>query len=320
MRPSVTVFVALVVSSSWACGGVTTVRGEVVHPAAVPMRSFPRAWVVAGVTPQERSLAAALAQHVANGSDVEIVELAELEPARLSGSIPLATVIVLPRLAFAQSSVTRWTSRPETVCGSAGCFRTRRSYQYEVPVLRAEVTLTVYDGPTATVLQEVKVATTEEGREYDVMENRAVAALAQKIAGMVDQRVEDVEVALLDVEVEVVRSAIAQIDAGDWAAGRRALEAMADDDAAMSSLSAEAQARVFYDLGMARLYDRTTLEAPETHFLAAKEALARAFALHPERRYREVQRQDEATDHNFRIGEGIPNPPPAYRRTAPPMP
>jgi hypothetical protein len=316
--------------SSIGCSGVRSVRGEVIHPAQIPVRSFPRIWVVLPVTPQERSLATALAHHLEGGdAEVDLVELRDLEPLRFAGRIPPATLVLLPRIEFRRGSETRWTSRPQTICGSSGCFRTRRSYQYEVPTLLAQATLTVYDGPTATVRQEARAQTSEEGRDWDVMENRSVGSLAHEIGQMLDQRVEIVDVELLKVEDEEVTRALSVIDDGDWPSGRRLLEASLDEHR-LDAMPVEMRARALYDLGMARLYDRTTLDDPESHFGSAREALEAAYALDPEPRYRQatfeveahrqrflaVQRQEAAREHNYRIGEGIPEPPAAYRESS----
>ncbi len=306
------------------------VRGEVVHPAEIPVRAFPRIWLVLSTTPQERSLATALAQHLDGEADVELVELRDLEPLRFAHRIPPATVVVLPRLAFVRGVESRWTSRPQTICGSVGCYRTRRSYQYDVPTLVARATLTVYDGPSATVLQEARSEVSDEGRDYDVMENRAVETLSQRLSQKLDQRVEVVSVELLEVDDPEVERALDAIDDGDWAGGRRALEAL-KDRGALDRLLPEDHARVLYDLSMARLYDCSTLDHPARHFASARAAALEARELDPQPRYRQalfeveahrkrflaVQRQDQAREHNYRVGEGIPEPPAAYREASP---
>jgi len=317
------------------CASSVTVSGTVQHPATVPLRTFPRVFVSSGPSAEEITIAQDLVAHLREGEAVEARRVAqeELEPMRLRGELPPTSVVVLIETSFDESSSARWTTRPETVCGPAGCYTRSRTTTYDVPHLRARVRLTVFDGPSARVLQRLAFDVVEEGRSYGQMRGRAVRDLRQRLERLVDRREEDVRVHLLEVaEVPEVTSAIGAIETGDWRAGRIALERAVRSDR-VRALSAERKARVFYDLGVARRFDPVSLARdPERHFEAAESPLRRAVRLHPHRRYaqalQEVQRhrqqitllreQEEAAQHNRSLESTpptspVPQPPPAYR-------
>ncbi len=323
----------LVVCSVLGCASGTVVGARVLRPAVVPLRAFPRVWVTRGHLLEEVTLSEALGAHLTElgGVEVSFVDLDSLEPARTAGRIPPATIVVITQIDFHESTDSRWTSRPETVCGSAGCYAGRRTYVYDVPTLRAVLTLTVHDGPTAQLRQRLRLKADEEGRDYDVMRHRATAALVDRLLPLVDQRVENVRVVLYGVDVPEVEAAVRTIARGEWTAGRRALEHAVRSDA-VRALEPSERARVLYDLGQARRFDPSTLTDPERHFRAAEHALRAAIRLDPDRRYRRalaelaahregvelVREQQDAAEHNFRVGQGVPEPPPGYLQSPPP--
>lgn len=318
-------------ATSWGCGGATTVAATVVHPAQVPVRSYPRIWIAGGHLDHEIELLDALADHLRGGrAEVRRVELDHLEPMRVQGRIPPATVVVILDLRFVEATRPEWTTRPETVCGPLGCYTANRSYAYELPTLRARLTVTVYDGPTARVEQRVTIDAHDEGDDYLDMRHEVVRQLKTKLLRMVDQRRESVEVELLEVDVPEVERALAVIEEGDWTRGRRMLEE-AWHGGAVRSLEPEDRARVLYDIGQARRFDPSTLDDPEAHFDAAERALRAAVRLDPRDEYdralaalrrhrREVvvaRAQQEAAEHNYRLAEPaappVPDPPPDYQ-------
>jgi hypothetical protein len=313
------------------CGGGTAVRGTVVHPATIPVRSFPRIWIAGGHLDYEIALLDSLAAHLrGRRAEVHRVELDRLEPLRAGGRIRAATVVVIVDVRMRESTRTEWGSRPETVCGPVGCYQTTRSYVYELPTLRALVSVTVYDGPSARVLQRTTLREADEGRDYDDMRERVVNALRERLLRMVDQHPERVEVVLLDVDVPEVERAIETIDDGEWEAGRQLLE-QAWRSPAVRALDPEDRARVLYDIGQARRFDPSTLDDPQAHFEAAERALRAAIRLHAHERYRNaldalqrhrnevvvVRAQEQAAEHNYRLATqrpppNVPPPPPSY--------
>lgn len=314
------------------CGGATTVSGAVVHPAEIPVRSFPRVWIAGGHLGYELELLEALNVHLGGGrADVRRVELDDLEPMRVNGRIPPATVVLILDVRMEEGTRPEWTTRPETVCGPMGCYTSNRSVVYEVPTLEATAILTVYDGPTARIQQRARTRSRHEGRDYPVMRDRAVRVLKEKLLAMVDQRREEVDVDLLEVDVPDVERAIAVIDEGNWSEGRRILDASWDTPA-VQALDDEDKARVLYDIGQARRFDPSTLGDHDAHFDAAERAFRAAIrhdreeevyaealeALERHRRQVEVVRaQEQAAEHNYRMASpprGVPPPPPSYQQ------
>jgi len=314
------------------CGGATTVSGTVVHPAEVPVRSFPRVWIAGGHLDHELELLDSLAAHLRGGrAEVRRVELDDLEPMRVAGRIPPATVVLILDVRMEEATRPEWTTRPETVCGPMGCYTSNRSVVYEVPVLKARATLTVYEGPSARIQQRARAESLHEGRDYDVMRRRAVRDLKEKILAMVDQRREEVHVDLLEVDVPEVERAIGVIDQGNWSEGRRILDASWDTPT-VQALDDEDKARVLYDIGQARRFDPSTLGDHDAHFAAAERAFRAALrhdrdeeiyaeALEALERHRRqvavVRAQEEAAEHNYRMAtppRGVPPPPPSYQQ------
>ncbi len=310
------------------CGGAVTATGTLVHPARVPVRSYPRIWVAGGHLDHEVALRDALARHLQGArAEVRTVELDHLEPMRVEGRIPPATVVVILDLRTAERTRPEWTTRPETVCGPLGCDTTNRSVVYELPVLLAELTVTIYDGPTARMEQRVVLEARDEGRDYLDMRREIVRQLRHDLLRAVDQRTESVEVDLLEVDVPAVQRALAVIEAGDWSRGRRELEEAWDTDE-VRRLPPEERARLLFDIGQARRFDPATLDAPEERFAAAERALTAAVRLDPRddydralaalRRHRDeviaVREQQQAAERNYRMARpsGIPPPPPSY--------
>ncbi|MFW5920680.1 MAG: hypothetical protein ACOCUS_02480, partial [Polyangiales bacterium] len=212
------------------CSRTETVRGRVVYPATVPVRTFPRIWVATGHLDYEIRIAEALAAHLRADTEAKVrrVQLDDLEPMRVEGKIPPATVVVLLEAELTEGSRPEWTTRPETVCGPLGCYTRERTYLYDVPTVHGELTVTVYDGPTARVLQRVTIDAAEDSRDYATLRRRVVRRLTESVRRKVDQRVERVKVALLEVDIEPVRRAHGLIESGDWHAGRAVLEEAVD--------------------------------------------------------------------------------------------
>jgi len=288
-------------------------------------------WIAGGHLEHELRLQERLTEHLRQGdAEVRRVELDDLEPLRQAGDIPHATIVVILDLALDEDTRPEWTSRPEYVCGPAGCYTTTRSVVYQMPVVRAELEVTVYDGPTARVQQRVTLRSTDEGGDWQRMRQEVVRDLIGRLTRMVDQRREQVEVELFEVDVPAVRRAVEAIEGGDWTRGRGLLERAWHSDE-VRALPEEERARVLYDLGQARRFDPSTLDQPEQHFAAAERALRAAVRLdgHPQyeralsdlsshrRQLALLRAQREAAAHNFRIGRpppaDVPDPPASYR-------
>lgn len=315
------------------CAGGPTVRARVQHPAAIPLRTFPVVWLAVGADAREQQLAEALAAHLRGPErQVDLVQRNDLEQRRLAGAIPAASVVVLLELQLRQGTITRPTTRPETICGSAGCFTRHRTDYFDVPTLRVRVRLTVFEGPTARILQRHTESAQDEGRRPAQMVERALQDLRERLFLLVDQRVQELEVGLLDADVPGVSDALLAIERGDWREGRVRLERVLETGD-FAAADAETQARVLYDLGVARRFDPVSREGDlARHFEAAEEALRRAVRLDPRPRYdralreagadrarmQAVAAQRDAAQHNYQLGPSAV--PPGYSAAPPAAP
>jgi hypothetical protein len=312
------------------CGGVVSVRVEIAHPAAVPARAFPSVWIATGAHPIETELGEAIAGSLRSSDRaVRQVLIDELEPARRAQRIPSPTLVVLLETEFDEGTRTRWSSRPETVCGPSGCYTADRSYTYEVPEVTGHLRVTVYDGPSARVLERLDVRASDSGRDFDELRERVVTRLRTDLLELFDERVEVQEVELLPVGVASVDRALETIENGDWREGRRMLE-RARRSGEVERLSPEDRAKLYYDLGQTRRFDPRAAREPERYFRAAEQALRRAIALDDDDRYEEALRdlarqrrresvrraQREAAARNFDLARtpDVPPPPPSYER------
>lgn len=313
------------------CGGGMTVRGEIVQPAQVPVRAFPRILVTASEDPASRDLALAVAQHLAVGrSAVEQLDAAAIEALRAEGRIGRATVVVELRTSLTRRDHPRWTGRNDQLdCGPIGCFDMRSSAIQDIPVLHADVIVTVLDGPSGNALQEVELSEEESGADVLGMRLRVLERLADRTLALLDQRIEQVSVQLYPVDRPEVRRALEAVRQGRWSDGRRGLEEFAHSRR-FRALSRDERALVLYDLGQARRFD-TTVPA-EQRFADASRALRAAVRLVPQPLYARaiaeledhrrtghmVRAQQEAMAHNFAISSGAhrvrtPDPPAHYR-------
>ena len=313
-----------------ACAS-TTVRGTLQIPAAIPVRSFPHIFVASGPQLAEIQLSQALVDHLRDEERrVQRVERAELERMRAGRTIPLASVVVIVELELRRVSRTRFSTRPETVCGPAGCYTRNRTDPYDVPTMHGRLRVTVHEGPTARILQRVSETASDEGYGWERMESRIVRRLIQRVTQLVDARTEAVAVRMLRVDVPEVQRAIWEIDEGSWRRGRVRLERVARSDD-VQTLDARTRARVLYNLGIARRFDPVSIRRdPNRHFRSAEASLQAAIRLDPDPLYdralRELEdhrrqvsmllEQREAAEHNFRLRNenagGLPTPPPGY--------
>jgi len=325
-----TVIGALVLAGAFAgCVGPTVVA-TVPTPALVPLRTFPVIVLAPGPRSAERRIGEALARHLrGDGREVRLVDQASIEAMRQRGELPPASVVVGLEVEELRASRTRLGNRPETVCGPAGCYTRGRPDSYQVPTLRMRARLTVFEGPTGRPLQRLGVEAQEEGRSYARMRDRAVQQLLGRLRTMVDPHVERVSVRLRSVDLPAVEPALEEMRRGRWHRARRRLEALVRSEG-FGRLGARERARVWYDLGVARRFDPETFARdPERHFRAAETALRRALRLDPDPAYdraladllahreraRLLRAQQQAAEHNFRLGPAappMPLPPPGY--------
>ena len=313
-----------------ACGSALTVRGDVVLPAQIPVRAFPRIVVTAQDTPESLRVAQRLVEHLARGeSVVRSASESAIERLRRDGRIRRATAIVRVFVVLNEREQPGWGRIDGTDCGPLGCVEASRSSIVVIPVLTGQMTLTVIDGPSGRALLREQVDEEESGQDVLAMRMRVVERLVTRALELVDQRTERVAVQLHPIDHAAVRDALAAIRQGRWTRGRGMLERFVGSTS-FEALRSEERALVLYDLGQICRFDRS-LPADE-RFRRSAGALRRAVRLDPEIRYANalaeleahrqsralVHEQDDAMAHNFRIAEdptgaSVPDPPATYR-------
>ncbi len=310
------------------CSNVITVRAEVLRPARVPLRVFPRIVVVPSDDAASQRLGQRLIAHLQTGrSIVERASESRSERMLSRGSLPRGTVVVRVRAVLTESERSVVTRRQTIECGPLGCWDEHRDRIEAVVLIEGHVVLTVLDGPSGRSLQRQVVSAEEVGRDVLGMRLRVFERLVTSTAELVDQRTELVDIELLPVESRAVHAALDAIQSGAWARGRSLLELVVRSSA-FTSWTAEQRALVHYDLGQAHRFDPSV--PPDVRFERASESLGAAVRLDPQRRFAEalealetqrrsqnlVIEQRDAASHNFRIAsedDGIPPPPASYR-------
>lgn len=307
-----------------------TVRGEIVQPARVPVRAFPRILVTSAEDPESRDLALAVARHLELGrSAVDRLDREAIDRMRAEGQIGRATAVLELRTTMSQRSQAAWGRDDNLDCGPLGCLESPHRTVRAVPVLSARVLVIVADGPSGRPLQRVQLSEEERGADLLAMRMRVLERLAAQTMALVDQRIERVPVHLYPVDVPEVREAIATLRDGRWHEGRAQLEAFVDSPR-FEALPSDQRARVLYDLGQARRFDGTL--PAERRFREARSALRAAVRLVPVPLYAQaiaeleehrqsramVRVQREAMAHNFALptqsDDDSPLPPQRYQR------
>ena len=312
------------------CGGALTVRGEIVKPAEVPVRAFPRILVTSTDDAESREIALSVARHLAEGrSSVDRLDRGAIAMLRAAGQIERTTAVIELSTTLTQHARPAWRQNEQIDCGPAGCMDGRRTGVEDVPVLRARVVVTVQDGPSGRALQRVELREEESGADVLAMRLRVIERVAARTLALVDQRIEQVPVHLYPVDLPGVRRALAALREGRWPEGRRMLAALVESDA-FEALPPSVRALVLYDLGQACRFDVSL--PPEQRFREAGRALRAAVRLVPSPLYAQaiaeleqhrqsramVREQQEAMAHNFGLdvesaGDAPPIPP-RYRR------
>lgn len=309
----IAVVLTLAALSFGACARPIAVRAPVMLPAQLPIRAFPSVWVVGGRLP-EVDLGARLVAHLARDGQraVRRVEVGELEPLREAGSISPLTLVVVLEPGIESSVRERYDVVPVQYCDFYwGCSTQFHSVYSATPEVVGELLVTVYEGPTARVLQHLRLDAVVYDRDDSVTRKLVADELGVQLERAVDVLKSTVRAELEPVdELPEAKAAIARIQAGDWEAGRAALEGIARS---LGEQDRGLAARVWYDLGMARWYAPGPGGLTPAAFESAKQALERAIALDGSSRYRRaletlvrarerqaiLDEQRRAAAHNF---------------------
>jgi hypothetical protein len=203
----------------------------------------------------ETQLLDRVAQHIATDTTTEVrrVDLAELEPAREAGAIPTATVVLALDLAFEEASRSYVGQQPVQYCGIAGCWVTYANYVGTSQAVIGKAKATVYDGPTARVLQEREFRAEVAGNDASSMRANVLDSLVGQITQAVDMLRTQVRIPLARVNVPGLREALVLMKAGRYAEARAQLETLAHS---LGGYSGRKQSAVWFDLGVARWFSR----------------------------------------------------------------
>lgn len=315
------------------CAGAVPARATITYPAVIPVRAVPHI-LVRATSPEARTVAERVVAHLAaGGSRVRLVSpLGGLsrKDAQPKPPAPPASVVMELEASFRVPAPDPFEGPFADGATSAACFGLHCGQRLARPVqeLLGTLTIRVFDGSTGRLLQRQALSLVQRGFAGLALRTRLLDALSQRAFELLSQREEAIQVELLPVAFEAVRQALSAIRDGRWSAGRRQLECFVQADT-FAALPPETQARVYYDLGVARRFDRVLPPAPR--FRSARAALERAASTFPDTRYWRalseleahrrtrslVRAQQQAMVENFRLLEAppraVPEPPRSYR-------
>jgi hypothetical protein len=286
---------------------------------------------VGGNFAEDEQVAEALAAHLAQDGKVEVrrVDVAELEPARQRGEISSATVVLLAELRLREGMEMSWDTAPVQSCGYYGCSTQYQSLWSNAPAVSGELVLTVYEGPTARVLQRERLQRAFVGDDTEFARATVVAMLTEAALEAVDIRDETVRVELYRTkQPEEAKRALAELERGHWKEGRALLEQAKDK---LGGLSTKEQAQVWFNLGIARRFAPGPQGLDEAAYHAAFRALQWAARLDPkpahhvalerlEHAYQDsidLAEQRKARKENFEAVQAAGSPPTQGGETAP---
>jgi hypothetical protein len=270
----------LLLTGAGACVPRVVVRPEVIAPAQIPVRSFPSIWVAGGGSPDDERLLDAVAQHLAadRATEVRRVAMAELEPAREAGAIPTATVVLALGLELQDSTRAYTGQQPVQYCGFSGCWVTYANYVGTTPVTVGKAKATVYDGPSAQVLQERTFSAEVAGEDIATMHRNVALLLAEQVGDAVDMVRTPLRIPLPRARVEGLDAPLKLMKRGQYAAARPLLEALSQR---LGGLTRKAQAAVWFDLGVARWFAAGDAGLDAQSYAAAKRAFTWAQTCDP---------------------------------------
>ena len=297
-----------------ACALTTEVVAPVTYPAQVPVRSFPAIWVASGNFAEDEAIGDALAEYLAQDDELEVrrVDLAELEPARQNGLISSATVVLLVELKLREGIESYWDEEPVRSCGYYGCTTQYESVMVSAPAISGELVLTVYEGPTARVLQRERLRRSFVAEDAAEARESLIALLTEAAMDALDIVERRVRVELYALRSDEGKRAVALAERGDWKGARALLER---EKERLGGRTPREQAMVWYDLGMARRFAPGPNGLDQAAYDAARRAFEWAAKTDPNpahrralerlaqarKRHVDIEAQERAREHNFRV-------------------
>ena len=320
---------ALALLALSACTHPVVARAPVLYPARIPARAFPEILVAGAALPEGDLMDPLVAHLAAEGRHVvRKVDVKQLEPMREAGAIAPLTLTLVIEPSLYTDVRDDWDVVPVQICDFYwGCFIDYQTLYVSSPALIGEVRVTVYEGPTARVLQTETFEVVSLARDGKEARAKVFDQLVQQLLRGVDfvkstQRIELVPVK----KVAEAERALSLIKAGKWEEGRKLLEQAAQR---LGGKSRKVQARVWYNLGMARWHSTPSGELPPAVYESAARALKQAVAL--DERYRGslaalerarerqqvLDEQRRATAHNRALYEEMRGAPAAPATSTP---
>lgn len=318
----VSLLLLLLLVGSTGCAGVLVARAPVLYPARLPVRAFPTLLVAGNALP-EGDLAERLRAHLAKSGrhDVKRVQVEELEKLREAGAIEQTSLVIVVVPGLYSDVQDDYQMVPVQSCDFYyGCYTQYQNVYTETPTLVGEATVTVYEGPTARTLQKATFDTVVYGPDGPSARKQALDQLGVQLERAVDVLQSETRVELEPVdEHPLVKEALRLIVAGDWPAGRALLEQAAQ---ALGGTKRSLQARVWYDLALARWYAPGPDGLTEQAYKAVDRALALAIRLDGNQRYNRtlerlararqrekiLQEQRAAARLNYALRDATPAP------------
>ncbi len=304
----------LALATASGCAQPVVARAPVLYPALVPVRAFPSI-LIAGDKLPEGDLPERLRAHLAADGQHEVrrVEVSALEPWRASGAILPYTLAVVIESAIDSDAQGQWQSVPVQYCDYYwGCYTDYQNVYGAAYQVSGRAVVTVYEGPTARPLQTERFQAAVYAPDSPEARAQVFEQLAEQITRAVDVLKSEARMELEPVDLPTVKSALALIHQGSWDEGRRLLEQAMPE---IADAKPRVQARVWYDLGVARWFAPGPEGLTQAAYESARQAIERAIELDRTHRYntalerlslarereRVLEEQRRATAHNFAL-------------------
>jgi hypothetical protein len=297
-----------------ACAQGLVARAPVSLPARVPVGVFPSIWVVGGRSDDDSYLLERLAAELAKDRRREVrrLDAAQLAAARAAGQVSALTAVVTLELRLRSGTRRSFDMMPVQYCGMFGCTVQYQSYVDMTPELAGEVVLSVAEGPSGRLLQVDRSVETVIGDREDVMHDELLERIALSLARAVEITQAPERFELQRSKQKQAQAGVELLARGKLQEGRAELERAAR---ALGGLRKQEQARVWYDLGVARYAAPGEKGLTPQALADAERAFAWAQRLAPDRLYQRaleriaearkrlslLEQQQRAAAHNFSL-------------------
>lgn len=299
------------------CAHSLLVYAPVTLPARVPVQVFPSVWVAGPASQDEGYLLDNIAAQLARDAQREVrrLDAEQLKAARAAGQVPGLTVVLRLSLSLASGTQNYTDMVPIQYCGMFGCSMQYQPYVGVVAQITGSATLSVEEGPTGRELQRERFVVTFAGDDEQLIQEQLFEQLATQLSRAVDIGQTKEPYLLYRSKDPLVERGVELLGQGKWAEGRAQLERAAKQ---LGGLDKQTQARVWYDLGIARMIAPGKAGLTDRAFADARRALDWADRLAPSELHRRALKrlvesrkrseilaeQARARQHNFALVRG----------------